>query len=125
MNRCLIVFNSYCGRFESIDQDALVARFKKDYDVVDSFIINDTSGDWSAAGYNCVVVCGGDGSFNNALNHTFDENTKLIYFSFGSSGLKPNFASEVFRMINGRRMPRANDKTNLRRRLAAYIVCVF
>ena len=49
----------------------------------------------------------------------------FIYFSFGSSGLNPNFASEVFRMINGRRMPRANDKTNLRRRLAAYIVCVF
>lgn len=113
MNRCLIVFNSYCGRFESIDQDALVARFKKDYDIVDSFIINDTSGDWSAAGYNCVVVCGGDGSFNNALNHTFDENTKLIYFSFGTynesakTRLKENKHLEFIPMLE---YAKANDQ---------------
>ena len=84
MSKCLIVLNSYCGRYESINKELLKTRFEKDYDTVDFFIINDENNTWSAQGYNCVVICGGDGTFNNALNHTFDKGTKLIYYSFGT-----------------------------------------
>lgn len=113
MSKCLIVFNSFCGRFETINKDLLRARFEKEYDEVDLFVIDDDNQSWSARGYNCVVMCGGDGTFNKALNHTFDEGAKLIYYSFGTYNEAAKTRAKEFKkkeFVPLEEYARANDK---------------
>ena len=113
MSKCLIVLNSFCGHYELINQDLLKARFEKDYDTVDSFVISDDNQTWSAKGYNCVVICGGDGTFNKALNHTFDEGAQLIYYSFGTYNEASKTRAKGFKkheFVTLEEYARANEK---------------
>lgn len=83
MKKCLIVINRMSGRSAKIDRDKLLAKFSAAYDVTVTEITCDTD-EWSPKGYDLVVACGGDGTFNRALNLCAEENVNLIYYGFGT-----------------------------------------
>lgn len=83
MKKCLIVINRMSGRSAKIDKDKLLVKFGAAYDVTLREILRDTD-EWSAAGYDLVVACGGDGTFNRALNLCAAEKVNLIYYGFGT-----------------------------------------
>ena len=83
MENCLIVINRMSGRAARIDKRKLLARFGKEFNVTLKEIVKKTD-DWSAEGYSVVVACGGDGTFNRALNRCAETGAKLIYYGFGT-----------------------------------------
>ena len=66
----------------------LVETLHKNYDVVDKVLIEENSGtfDFEAqtANYNALAVCGGDGTFNSAINATRGSAIDLIYIPCGT-----------------------------------------
>lgn len=83
MKKCLIVINRMSGRSAKIDKEKLLVKFGAAYEVTLCEIVHDTD-EWSAAGYDLVVACGGDGTFNRALNLCAKEKANLIYYGFGT-----------------------------------------
>ena len=83
MRKCLIVINRLSGRASRIDKDKLLAKFGVAYDVTVREI-SDKTEQWSPDGYDLVVACGGDGTFNRALNRCAGAGVTLIYYGFGT-----------------------------------------
>ena len=83
MKKCLIVINLMSGRAARIDRSKLLSRFGAAYDVTFKEIRND-SDEWSAQGFDLVIACGGDGTFNRALNLCSADAVPLIYYGFGT-----------------------------------------
>ncbi len=83
MSKCLIVINMLCGQSDLISEEKLVALYSQQHDVTVKKIRykEDT---WSPEGYDIIVACGGDGTFNRTINNITDPNTILIYYSFGT-----------------------------------------
>ena len=83
MRKCLIVINRLSGRASRIDKDKLLAKFGVAYDVTVREI-SDKTEQWSPDGYDLVVACGGDGTFNRALNRCAEADVTLIYYGFAT-----------------------------------------
>lgn len=83
MKKCLIVINEMSGHAARINAAALLEKFSVAYDV-DFARIKSPDDGWSADGYDLVVACGGDGTFNRALNVCSENGTDLIYYGFGT-----------------------------------------
>lgn len=83
MKKCLIVINNMSGRSAKIDETKLREKFSAAYDVS---VVRITEQDdvWSPCGYDLVVACGGDGTFNHALNACAECGVNLIYYGFGT-----------------------------------------
>ena len=83
MKTCLVVINRMSGRSQKADREKLLARFRTAYAVTVKEI-SSPEDDWDAAGFDLVVACGGDGTFNRALNRCADAGADLIYYGFGT-----------------------------------------
>ena len=83
MKNCLIVINRMSGRAAKIDKEKLLAKFGAAYSVTVRELLSPAD-EWSAEGYSLVVACGGDGTFNRALNRCAASGTDLIYYGFGT-----------------------------------------
>lgn len=83
MKKCLVVINEMSGRAAKINADKLRDKFGAAYDV-DFRYIRSADDDWSADGYSLVVACGGDGTFNRALNRCAASGSNLVYYGFGT-----------------------------------------
>lgn len=83
MKKCLIVINRMSGKAAKIDKEKLLAGFCAEYEVTVKELTK-SSDEWSATGYSLVVACGGDGTFNRALNLCAEEGADLVYYGFGT-----------------------------------------
>lgn len=83
MKKCLVVINEMSGRAAKINADKLREKFGAAYDV-DFAYIRGADDEWSADGYSLVVACGGDGTFNRALNRCSASGANLVYYGFGT-----------------------------------------
>lgn len=76
---CKLVVNADSGNFCKLDVDKLLNALG----CVDTEIETiDSQTDWSAEGYDTVIVCGGDGTLHNAIEKCRD--TRLIYAPCGT-----------------------------------------
>lgn len=81
--KCLIIINRRSGNASRINRKALIKTFGEGSRVTFRFI--DTDRDkWSAEGFDRLVICGGDGTFNNALNNIKGQNIEVYYYPCGT-----------------------------------------
>lgn len=83
MKKCLIVINYLSGHSQNVDEQKLYDKFCKDY-IVNVVKIRTKKDNWSAEGFDLIVICGGDGTFNYAMNNAISGNTDVIYYSCGT-----------------------------------------
>lgn len=83
MKKALIVINQISGNSASIDEKKIFEIYEKEYEIHVAKIVDEHS-EWSGEGYDLVVVCGGDGTFNRAINNNLDSNAEMVYYSFGT-----------------------------------------
>lgn len=83
MKKCLIVINELSGRSANVNEGRLIDKYDGAYEVSIKRIRN-SSDKWSADGFDLIVVCGGDGTFNRAINNDLHKDCKLIYYSCGT-----------------------------------------
>ncbi|NCA67503.1 MAG: hypothetical protein EOM87_05510 [Clostridia bacterium] len=81
--KCLIIVNRRSGNSSKINRKTLLKRFGTDCSVTLRFI-DHANDNWSAEGYNRLVICGGDGTFNNALNNIKGQNIEVFYCPCGT-----------------------------------------
>ncbi len=88
MKSCKLIVNDLSGNALKCNKESeLVKILKNDYDVVDVEHITTTNNlnmGKSCGGYNCLAVCGGDGTLNSALNAIAKEGQELIYIPCGT-----------------------------------------
>ncbi len=83
IKKCLIIVNRRSGNSSRINRKALKDAFGKGCRVTFRFL--DTDRDkWSAKGFDKLVICGGDGTFNNALNNIKGQNIEVFYCPYGT-----------------------------------------
>lgn len=107
--RCLVVINNLSGNSARVDVDALRRIFADGYET-DVFYIKSYADEWTAKGYSRVIVVGGDGTFNRAINSQL-YGAELIYVSGGTFNelaktyAKRNCCSDLgyTGIVNGRR----------------------
>ena len=83
MKKCLIIINELSGHSKNIDEQKLFDIYSKDYEITLKKI-QTSEDDWSPDGFDTIVVCGGDGTFNRTINKVKDPNIDIIYYSFGT-----------------------------------------
>ncbi|MCH5159707.1 MAG: hypothetical protein J1F66_02525 [Clostridiales bacterium] len=76
---CKIIVNRDSGNCERLDLDGLICMLGCE-DAQIEYITKDT--DWSAEGYDTVIVCGGDGTLHNAIDKC--RNQQIIYAPCGT-----------------------------------------
>lgn len=88
MRRCLLLINKTSGNVSrALNNPAIYNSLQKDYDIIDTLYIEENSPidiGQASIGYAGLAVCGGDGTFNNAINATRDKNLELIYIPCGT-----------------------------------------
>lgn len=81
--KSLIIINNISGNSQKINRKALIKRFGADSKVTFR-VIKSTKDAWNADGYHRLVVCGGDGTLNNALNKINGKQLEFFYFPCGT-----------------------------------------
>ncbi len=81
--KCLIIVNRRSGNSRRINRKAFVKQFGEGYSVTFRFIDNERDV-WSAEGFDRLVICGGDGTFNNALNNIKGQSIEVFYYPCGT-----------------------------------------
>lgn len=87
--KCLLLINSLSGNSGKIgDGSRLKVSLGKLYSQIDTVIISEKNSPFdigkASKDYDAVAVCGGDGTFNSALNATAGGNAELIYIPCGT-----------------------------------------
>jgi len=86
--KCLLLINASSGNSDWIAEDKeLLTALRKTYDTVDKKIFTAEDGFNIASeskGYDTLILCGGDGTFNYAINALRDSNIELIYLPCGT-----------------------------------------
>lgn len=84
--------------------DTGVIRFvcAKD-DEVDELRLTEQNQDYSVEGYSKLIVCGGDGTINNAINKCKDKDMDVLYFPYGTLNEKAKTCVEAEK--RARRLP--------------------
>lgn len=73
------------GNTQRVDEDKLIKNFTNDNDYVVVKQLTNKNSSWSAIGYDKVVVCGGDGTLNHAINMCENSTVRhLIYVATGT-----------------------------------------
>lgn len=76
---CKVVLNADSGNFARLDLDKLLQNLG----CIDTEVETIKSDkDWSAEGYDTLIICGGDGTLHNALDKCADK--KIIYVPCGT-----------------------------------------
>lgn len=81
--KCLIIINRRSGNSSRINRKTLIKTFGDGSRVTFRYIDNDRDR-WSAEGFDRLVICGGDGTFNNALNNIRGQNIEVYYYPCGT-----------------------------------------
>ena len=93
MKKTLIVVNDMSGNSERADVNAIrFACAKNDY--VEELRLCSQEQDYDVTGFDKLIVCGGDGTINNAVNKCKDKNIDIFYFPFGTLNEKANTYSD-------------------------------
>ena len=67
---CKVIVNADSGNYARLDVDKLLRKLG----CVDTEVETIDSGkDWSADGYDTLIVCGGDGTLHNAIDKCSDK----------------------------------------------------
>ena len=76
---CKVIVNADSGNYARLDVDKLLQKLG----CVDTEVETIDSGkDWSADGYDTLIVCGGDGTLHNAIEKCSDK--KIVYVPCGT-----------------------------------------
>ncbi len=76
---CKVIVNADSGNYARLDVDKLLQKLG----CVDTEVETIDSGkDWSADGYDTLIVCGGDGTLHNAIDKCSDK--KIVYVPCGT-----------------------------------------
>ncbi len=82
---CLIVINDMSGNTQKIHPEQLIQRFTTIEDNITVKHLHSKHSKWSAVGFDRVIVCGGDGTLNHALNTCDNTGVReLIYVASGT-----------------------------------------
>lgn len=88
MKKCLLVINKRSGNADrALNNPDIFATLKKSYDIIDTLYIEENQPVNIAnaiIGYQALAVCGGDGTFNNAINATREQELELTYIPCGT-----------------------------------------
>ncbi|MCL2630327.1 MAG: hypothetical protein FWD49_02235 [Firmicutes bacterium] len=89
MQKCLLLINTKSGNSKKVlCSKAIFETLKGIYGEVDELRINETDNNFDirahSKGYSALAVCGGDGTFNNALNSLRGLNVELLYIPCGT-----------------------------------------
>lgn len=88
MKRCLLLINKISGNCSRATNNPDFFRaLKKSYNIIDTLYIDkDNPIDIKKCieGYDALAVCGGDGTFNNAINSIRDKTLEFIYIPCGT-----------------------------------------
>lgn len=88
MKKCLLLINKTSGNVSrALNNPDIYNSLRKDYDIIDTLYIevdNPIDIKKASEGYDGLAVCGGDGTFNNAINATRELNLELTYIPCGT-----------------------------------------
>lgn len=88
MKKCLLLINKTSGNASrALNNPDIQEALKKDYDAIDTLYIEENCPiDIRKASkeYSALAVCGGDGTFNNAINAIRDLDIDFIYIPCGT-----------------------------------------
>lgn len=141
--KCKIVINKTCGSYKTINIEQIATAFATGYDVVYDYIDGDNFV-WNVKNIDKLIVCGGDGTLNNAINACKDNKIDIVYCPFGTfNELSKNNKNKEFSLkrtgnINGRLFSyvvatgtftplgyTVDDKKKQRLKVFAYLTKVF
>ena len=80
---CLLVINTLSGNASKVKPEELIAKYAAQDDVTVKYI-RDVGDDYSVDGVEKLIVCGGDGTLNNALNLCHDREIDVYYLPVGT-----------------------------------------
>ncbi len=80
---CLLVVNTLSGNASKVNEDELIRKYAEG-DSVSVQYIKDPSDSYSVEGVDKLIVCGGDGTLNHALNLCRDKEMDVLYLPFGT-----------------------------------------
>ena len=80
---CLLVINTLSGNSSKVRKDELIAKYAPNDDVTVKYIRN-VEDTYSVDGVDKLIVCGGDGTLNNALNLCRDREIDVYYLPSGT-----------------------------------------
>lgn len=86
--KCLLLINASSGNSGGVvDDKELIAELEKAYGTVEKKVYNAEENldiARESAGYNAIALCGGDGTFNYAINALRDKKIELIFIPCGT-----------------------------------------
>lgn len=80
---CLLVINTLSGNASKIREEELIEKYAAK-DAVTIKYIRDAGDTYDVEGVEKLIVCGGDGTLNNALNLCRDKDMDVYYLPFGT-----------------------------------------
>ena len=87
--KTLVVINDMSGNSEFVDVDLLKHVCAKN-DIVDEIHIEFPEQEYETEGYDKLIVCGGDGTMNNAINKCKNQEIDIFYFPYGTLNERAN-----------------------------------
>lgn len=126
MTRCKLIINKMSGNCISGSREKdWVELLKESYDIVDTVYIdaqNDIRMVDELDGYHALAVCGGDGTFNSAINATKNTGLELIYIPAGTLNDAAKGLRLTKRLRAGNKRIRRVDMGRVNDRMFAYVV---
>lgn len=80
---CLLVVNTLSGNASKVREDELIRKYAPQDSVTVKYI-RDPADSYSVENVDKLIVCGGDGTLNHALNLCRDREMDVIYLPFGT-----------------------------------------
>ncbi|MBQ9369917.1 MAG: hypothetical protein IJU10_02455 [Clostridia bacterium] len=80
---CLLVVNTLSGNASKVREDELIEKYAAGDSVTVQYI-RDEEDSYSVNGVDKLIVCGGDGTLNHAINLCRDKDIDIYYLPFGT-----------------------------------------
>jgi len=80
---CLLVINTLSGNASKVKPKELIRKYAAEDDVTVKYILG-VDDEYSVDGVEKLIVCGGDGTLNNALNLCHDREIDIYYLPVGT-----------------------------------------
>ncbi|MDD4315978.1 MAG: diacylglycerol kinase family protein [Clostridia bacterium] len=125
MKKCLLVINKRSGNAErALNNPDIFNTLKQSYDIIDTLYIEESQPVNIASavkGYQALAVCGGDGTFNNAINATREQNLELTYIPCGTLNETAKTLHLTDTLRPDRRQIRRVDLGEINNKLFSYV----